>query len=164
MDRRRPGCRGHHRLGRGGGRFGAGDGVPMAGRPARAAPRSPSNWRRAEQARRPWIWLYHWPPDGSPTCWTGQRHYGDADVTAWIAEHQPDVVLTGHVHQPPFREDGAWADRLGDSWVFNPGRQPGPVPAHVIVDLDEGVAEWWSLAGAEPGWTRLRSAPARARV
>ena len=33
-------------------------------------------------ARRParWVWVYHWPPLGSPTCWTGQRHYGDADL------------------------------------------------------------------------------------
>ena len=41
------------------------------------------NWPR-DAARRParWIWVYHWPPLGSPTCWTGQRHYGDADVAA----------------------------------------------------------------------------------
>ena len=28
----------------------------------------------ADAARRPerWLWVYHWPPVGSPTCWTGR--------------------------------------------------------------------------------------------
>lgn len=40
-------------------------------------------------------------------------------------------------------------DRLGSTWVFNPGRQIGPSPAHVIFNTDESVALWFSLAGAE---------------
>ena len=106
---------------------------------------------RRRAARRParWIWVYHWPPLGSPTCWTGQRHYGDADVARWIAAYRPDHVLAGHVHQPPFRPDGAWADRIGDTWVFNPGRQIGPVPAHIEIDLAADTATWRSLLGEE---------------
>lgn len=105
----------------------------------------------ADAARRParWVWVYHWPPMGSPTCWTGRRHYGDADVGAWIAEHQPDMVLAGHVHEPPFKRDGSWADRIGDTWVFNPGRQIGPVPAFIDIDLAAGSASWFSLLGSE---------------
>jgi len=105
----------------------------------------------ADAARRParWIWVYHWPPLGSPTCWTGRRHYGDADVARWIAEHQPDFVLTGHVHEPPFKPDGAWADRIGNTWVFNPGRQIGPVPTRIEIDLAAGSASWRSLLGGE---------------
>ena len=26
-----------------------------------------------------WVWVYHWLPCESPTCWTGRRHYGDED-------------------------------------------------------------------------------------
>src|SRR5262249_47312242 len=33
---------------------------------------------------RTWIWVYHAPPDNSPTSWTGRRHYGDKDLNAWI--------------------------------------------------------------------------------
>ena len=42
----------------------------------------------ADAARRPdtWVWLYHWPPLGSPTCWTGRRDYGDPDLRGWIEE------------------------------------------------------------------------------
>ena len=102
-------------------------------------------------ARRPstWVWVYHWPPTDSPTSWTGKRHYGDGDLAAWVAEHRPDVVLTGHVHQSPFQTEGGWADRIGDSWIFNAGRQIGPVPARVELDLDAGFADWVSMLGVE---------------
>ncbi|MEY4752067.1 MAG: hypothetical protein RIQ60_4281 [Pseudomonadota bacterium] len=105
----------------------------------------------ADAARRParWIWIYHWPPLGSPTCWTGRRHYGDADLAGWIERYQPDLVLSGHVHEPPFKPAGHWADRLGRSWVLNAGRQIGPVPAHIEIDLAAGSATWRSLLGSE---------------
>jgi Icc-related predicted phosphoesterase len=105
----------------------------------------------ADAARRParWIWVYHWPPLGSPTCWTGRRDYGDADVRDWIVAFKPDLVLTGHVHEPPFKPKGAWADRIGPTWVFNAGRQIGPVPAHIEIDLNAGSASWFSMMGVE---------------
>jgi Icc-related predicted phosphoesterase len=96
-----------------------------------------------------WIWVYHWPPLGSPTCWTGRRHYGDTELGGWIARFKPDLVLTGHVHEPPFKPSGAWADRIGPTWVFNPGRQIGPVPARIEIDLAAGTAQWQSLLGVE---------------
>ena len=34
----------------------------------------------AMRRRDCWIWVYHWPPLGSPTCWTGRRDYGDGDL------------------------------------------------------------------------------------
>ena len=111
-------------------------------------------------ARRPerWIWLYHWPPLGSPTCWTGRREYGDTELGAWIDSFKPDFVLTGHVHEPPFKPTGAWADRIGDTWIFNPGRQIGPVPTHIEIDIADGTATWRSLMGEE----HLRLAAAEA--
>jgi Icc-related predicted phosphoesterase len=105
--------------------------------------------RRRADFKGPWIWAYHSPPDQSPTSWAGKRHYGDTDLSAWIARYRPDMVLTGHIHQSPFREGGSWVDRIGDTWVFNSGRQIGPVPCHVIIDTAEGRASWYSLAGSE---------------
>jgi Icc-related predicted phosphoesterase len=96
-----------------------------------------------------WLWVYHWPPLGSPTCWTGRRDYGDEDLGHWIDEQRPDVVLTGHVHDSPFKVDGSWADRIGATWVFNAGHQIGPVPARVELDFTEGRATWVSLLGRE---------------
>ena len=107
------------------------------------------------------LWVYHWPPIGSPTSWTGRREYGDADLAGWIHEHQPDVVFAGHVHESPFKPDGAWADRVGRTWVFNPGSQIGHVPAHVVLDLDAHRATWVSMLGTEEIDLARESVPAR---
>jgi Icc-related predicted phosphoesterase len=117
----------------------------------------------ADARRRPgrWIWVYHWPPLDSPTSWTGKRHYGDGDLNGFIARHRPDVVLTGHVHQSPFKPAGSWADRIGTTWVFNAGRQIGPVPCHVAIDLGEGTASWSSLLGSESLQLAAARAPGR---
>jgi len=96
-----------------------------------------------------WIWVYHAPPADSPVSWAGTRHYGDAELVRWIHEYQPDAVLTGHIHQSPFRSGGSWVDRIGTTWVFNAGRQIGPCPTHVVIDLAEHRAMWFSLAGNE---------------
>ena len=96
-----------------------------------------------------WIWVHHSPPDASPTSWSGQRHYGDDVLNGLIAEHAPDVVLTGHVHEAPFRPDGSWHDRVGGTLVLNAGRQAGPIPAHLVVDTAERTATWWTSQGEE---------------
>jgi len=117
--------------------------------------------RDATRRPRRWVWVYHWPPSGSPTCWTGRTHYGDPDLRDWIDEYRPDVVLTGHVHDPPFKPAGSWADRIGDTWIFNPGRQIGPTPTHIELDLDQQCAAWVSLLGVEEISLTDASGPAR---
>lgn len=117
--------------------------------------------RDAQQRPARWLWVYHWPPLGSPTCWNGRREYGDADLGGWIARFKPDMVFTGHVHESPFRPAGAWADRIGETWVFNPGRQIGGVPCFVEIDLAQGSATWRSLMGEESLSLAAAAAPAR---
>lgn len=106
---------------------------------------------RRDAVRRPrhWIWVYHWPPIDSTTSWTGKRHYGDPDLAGWIDEFRPDFVLTGHVHESPFKPDGGWIDRVGSTWVLNAGRQIGPVPARIEIDLEGGEAAWLTMLGVE---------------
>ncbi|MDT7581661.1 MAG: hypothetical protein QOK35_2925 [Pseudonocardiales bacterium] len=101
----------------------------------------------ADRLRRRWIWVHHAPPAGSPLAWDGRRSWGDDVLSGWIARYAPDLVLTGHVHQAPFAPGGGWADRVGSTWVFNAGQQPGPVPANVVLDLDAGTAVWTSAEG-----------------
>lgn len=95
----------------------------------------------------PWIWVYHSPPDASPTSWSGSRHYGDDVLNSLIDRHHPDLVLTGHVHEAPFRPDGSWHHRIGSTTVLNAGRQSGPVPAHLVVDSAARRATWWTAEG-----------------
>jgi Icc-related predicted phosphoesterase len=98
---------------------------------------------------RRWIWVYHTPPDGSPTSWTGKRHYGDPDLRAWIERFSPDIVVCGHVHESPYVEGGAWVDRIGSALVVNAGHYRGPTPAYIEIDTDAGTARWTSLAGVD---------------
>jgi len=96
----------------------------------------------AKKDGRPWIWVYHAPPDGAKTGWNGKNYSGDTLLTELIREHKPDIVLSGHIHGSPFRKEGKWFDRVGDTWVFNPGRQPSSTPATIVLDLDTMEATW----------------------
>jgi len=103
--------------------------------------------REATHVRHRWVWIHHAPPTGARTCWTGRKFVGDAFLRQWIDRFQPDVVLSGHVHNSPFYTDGSWIDRIARTWVFNPGRQLGPEPATITIDLAQMTAEWNSLEG-----------------
>ena len=92
-----------------------------------------------------WVWVYHSPPAGTPLCRDRRREFPDHDLAAWIERHQPDLVLTGHIHQAPWVEGGSWRARLGRTWVFNAGKQIGPVPPHVTIDTRAGTAEWFGV-------------------
>jgi calcineurin-like phosphoesterase family protein len=93
-----------------------------------------------------WIWAHHAPPANSPTSWGGKRFFGDVELAQWIESYQPSMVISGHVHQSPFIPDGSWFDRLGTTWVFNTGREPGRSPVHIVLDIDSGTAFWLSAA------------------
>lgn len=96
-----------------------------------------------------WIWIHHAPPDNSPTSWGGNRYFGDVELRRWIEQYGPDIVLSGHVHQSPFVQDGSWVDRIGSTWVFNAGHHAGAPPAHVIIDTTVRQAAWFSAAGKQ---------------
>ena len=96
-----------------------------------------------------WIWIYHSPPQGAQTSWTGKQHFGDEFLGGWIEEYRPDIVLCGHVHQAPFRNGGSWVEKIGDTVVFNAGRQIGSPPAFIALDTDANTACWFSQMGNE---------------
>lgn len=96
----------------------------------------------------PWIWVYHAAPEG-PLSWTGKRFAGDETLTAWIKRFSPQMVLSGHIHNAPFYSQGAWIDRLGETWAFNPGRQIGPSPTVLRFDLEKQEVSWHSAGGVE---------------
>jgi Icc-related predicted phosphoesterase len=113
---------------------------------------------REAAARRPkrWIWVHHAPPANSATSWGGKRFFGDTELVQWIETYRPSMVISGHVHQSPFIPDGSWFDRLGDTWVFNTGLEPGRPPVHIVLDIDDSTAFWLS---AGDGQTIALNAP-----
>ena len=103
--------------------------------------------RDAAKPKDKWVWVHHAPPAGSPVCWTGKKFAGDEFLLEWINRFSPDVVLSGHIHNSPFYAAGAWVDQIGKTWVFNPGKQVGPCPTQIAIDLNSMAAEWISLEG-----------------
>ncbi|MFO1036625.1 MAG: metallophosphoesterase [Geminicoccaceae bacterium] len=103
--------------------------------------------RRPERGK--WIWIHHVPPNNTAVSWSGKKHNGDDFLNGLIERFGPDLVISGHVHESPFRRGGSWIDRLGGAWVFNPGRQLGEIPTCIELDLAAGTATWLSLAGEE---------------
>lgn len=101
----------------------------------------------AARAREQWIWVHHSPPDQSPVSWAGKKFGGDEFLGERIQRYQPDLVLSGHIHNAPFSSKGSWIDRLGKTWVFNPGRQIGPHPTYLAFDLEAMRVTWISLEG-----------------
>ena len=115
---------------------------------------------RADAGKQParWIWVHHAPPANSPTSWGGKRYFGDVELVQWIERHQPAMVISGHVHQSPFVHDGSWFDRLGQSWVFNTGLQPGRPPTYIVLDIDgEANSKAFWLAAGEAQWIDLNA-------
>jgi Icc-related predicted phosphoesterase len=98
---------------------------------------------------RRWVWVYHAPPADTRLCFDGRRSFPDEALAGWIREHEPDLVLCGHIHQAPWVEGGGWYDRLGSTFVVNPGKQIGRVPPHVWLDTETGMATWTGLGESD---------------
>jgi len=103
--------------------------------------------RDAARTKKQWIWIHHSPPDQSPVSWAGKKFGGDEFLGERIQRYAPDLVLSGHIHNAPFIANGSWIDRLGKTWVFNPGKQIGPHPTYLVFDLDQRRVEWVSVEG-----------------
>ncbi len=46
-------------------------------------------------------------------------------------------------------EGGSWIATRGPTTVINAGHEPGPIPNHVVVDLETRRADWWSYEGTD---------------
>ncbi len=103
--------------------------------------------REASQNASRWFWIHHAPPDRAQVSWAGKKFIGDPFLREWIGRFGPDLVLSGHIHNAPFLSEGSWIDRVGKTWVFNPGRQIGQFPAYIRIDLETMIAEWISMEG-----------------
>ena len=106
---------------------------------------------RAEH-RCPWIVLHHEPPHGTSV----GGHGGCLGLRRQIIIHQPDYVLSGHLHYQPYL--GGFAERLKGTWCFNPGASKTPahakasplIPNHIILDIKEGYAQWNATWEGDP--------------
>lgn len=85
------------------------------------------------------IAVCHSPPDRCSTSITRAREedHGDALLGDQLRAHRgPRMCLGGHVHSPC-----GWAEQIGSSWSFNPGRSDSRIPNHIILDLEAMTAQ-----------------------
>ena len=99
--------------------------------------------------KKKWVWIHHAPPDQSRVSWTGKRYGGDKFLNQLIEKHEPTVVFSGHIHTAPFYQVGGWVDRVHQTWVCNPGNQPGGLPTTIQFDLTKMNAIFDSSEGRE---------------
>lgn len=80
------------------------------------------------------IYVLHDPPYGTAldTLWNGQ-HIGSMAVRKFIEQHQPPLVLSGHIHESP-KVSGKVVDRIGGTLCVNPGQTEAILQA-VTVDI-----------------------------
>lgn len=72
------------------------------------------------------IHVLHSPPrDTACDVIMTKQHVGSRATRAYIEQHQPPLVLSGHIHESP-RMSGAWRDTVGVSTVVNPGQFGSP--------------------------------------
>ncbi len=61
-------------------------------------------------------------------------HVGSRSVRAFIEKHQPDLVLSGHIHE------ASGQDSIGKSIIFNPGMASGGGYVQITLENDELTA------------------------
>ena len=71
-----------------------------------------------------WVWVHHAPPANSSTSWGKPVFRRRRNCAMDRAASTVDGDLRP-MHQSPFIPDGSWFDRLGSTWAFSTGLQPG---------------------------------------
>lgn len=80
------------------------------------------------------VWVVHAPPVGVLTGRRiGGRDGGDPELAARVARFAPQIVCSGHVHDPTH-----WCARAGGTLYLNPGHTADALaPNHILIDTDQ---------------------------
>ncbi|MDP3029523.1 MAG: metallophosphoesterase family protein [Deltaproteobacteria bacterium] len=75
------------------------------------------------------IFVTHAPPfNTSVDVVAGGRHVGSKAVRSFIEEHQPQVCITGHIHE------AAGHDTIGQTMIINPGMLKNGGYVEILID------------------------------
>jgi Icc-related predicted phosphoesterase len=98
--------------------------APMRFDPAHRAPSIAGSLRElaARTAAGEAVWVSHGPPrDTRCDVLSGGAHVGSRALRRFVEEHQPPLLLSGHIHESA-RVSGSYHDRIGRTVVVNPGQ------------------------------------------
>jgi Icc-related predicted phosphoesterase len=80
------------------------------------------------------VFVLHSPARDTRCDMTHSRmHVGSRAIRRFVEQHQPPLVLSGHIHESP-RVSGAWRDTIGRTTVVNPGQFGHPTLCGVWFD------------------------------
>lgn len=72
------------------------------------------------------VYVLHSPPRDTACDMTRSGHHvGSRAIRAFIEQHQPRLVLSGHIHESP-AVSKAWRDTIGATVCVNPGQFASP--------------------------------------
>lgn len=83
------------------------------------------------------VWVVHAPPAGVLTGRrTSGRDAGDPELAPRIARFSPQIVCSGHVHDPAH-----WCTRSSGTLYLNPGHTAdASIPNHILIDTEQMFA------------------------
>lgn len=85
------------------------------------------------------VFVLHSPARNTHCDMTHARmHVGSRAIRRFVEQHQPPLVLSGHIHESP-RVSGAWRDTIGRTTVVNPGQFGHPTLCGVWFDPQRPV-------------------------
>lgn len=85
------------------------------------------------------LWVMHEPPTGTRLSAAGSVVEGHPWWRDAIEEHQPRMVICGHDHGTPIKND-VWQDQIGRATVINVGQNmDGPLHATLVVENNGSI-------------------------
>ncbi len=82
------------------------------------------------------VWVVHLPPAGLPVALsTCGLDMGDPTLIASVATHRPQLVLSGHIHDPE-----SWFTQDDGVVYLNPGcARSSRIPNHILINLERAT-------------------------
>jgi Icc-related predicted phosphoesterase len=91
------------------------------------------------------LWVVHAPPTRTLVSARAEGgDGGDPDLVAAVRRHAPQLVFSGHVHDPVH-----WRERIGPTLLLNPGRAAdADFPNHILVRTEDMACAFFSARRA----------------
>jgi Icc-related predicted phosphoesterase len=95
------------------------------------------------------VYVVHAPPYGTPhDIMSDGEHVGSEAVLGWLQDGPKHLVLSGHIHEAPFRNGGIWQSHVEGTLCMQPGAWHDEALCAIELDLDDpSHAQWIRPAG-----------------
>lgn len=90
------------------------------------------------------IFVVHTPPSETQLDMTwGRRHFGSEGVRQWLKQSRKHLVLSGHVHEAPFINEGTWREEVEGTLCMQPGAWHDEGLCAIVFNLEDPTQAYW---------------------